>query len=164
MVSSEPGKSMVDGAEGRSAVLAVAHGGLSEGIRGLLSTLFESVVLVADERSLTACLDGLRPDLLVLDLAFVPRDGIDLATRLKWSHPGLRILLLVADEDPAIATAAAGAGVDGCLLKHALGRDLLAAAEEVLAGGKAFWSGNGRDPEAPAERALPGTSRRNGTG
>src|SRR5512135_1612092 len=106
-VPSDPGECRVNGGAAKCAVLALAHGGLSDGIRGLLSTCFESVVLVADSRSLTACLEALHPDLLVLDFDFVPGKGIELTTRLRRSQPGLRILLLVADDDLAIATAVA---------------------------------------------------------
>lgn len=129
-------------------MLAVPHGGLSEGIRGLLATRFDSVVLVADEGSLLACLAALRPEIVVLDLALAPGvgGGMDLAARMRSTHPGPRILLLVVDDDAEFTRAAIAAGVDGCLLKESLGQDLLPAVAEVLGGGTAFWSSEVPDP------------------
>ena len=144
------------------AVLGVPHSGLSEGLRGLLATRFDGVLLVADEPSLLACLDAVRPVLLVLDLDLVPGKGLALTARVRTSHRGLRILLLVADDDPGVATAAEDAGADGCLLKETLGADLLAAVDAVLAGGTAFWSVAGSAfPERP-EPALSPVDERKG--
>ena len=134
------------------AVLGVPHGGLSEGIQGLLATHFESVVLVADDRSLLACVDALDPDLLVLDLALLPGATLGLTTRVRKAHPGLRILLLVSGDDARLASAAADAGADGCLLKADLGSELLRAVEVVLAGGTAFWSNVGPDGPRDGDR------------
>lgn len=133
------------------AVLGVPHGGLSEGIQGLLATHFESVVLVADDRSLLACLDALDPDLLVLDIALLPGTALRLTTRLRKAHPLLRILLLVSGDEARLASAAEDAGADGCLLKANLGSELLRAVELVLAGGTAFWSAQG--PDGPNDSA-----------
>jgi DNA-binding NarL/FixJ family response regulator len=137
------------------AVLGVPHGGLSEGIQGLLATHFESVVLVADDRSLLACLDALAPDLLVLDLALLPGKALALTARMRKAHPGLRILLLVAGDDARLASAAEDAGADGCLLKADLGSELLRAVDVVLAGGTAFWSSEGPDGPKDAGEASP---------
>jgi len=120
------------------AVLGVPHGGLGEGIRGLLGTFFGSVVLVGDERSLETCLEGLRPELLMLDVALAPGRAFALTARLRAAHPGLRILLLVDDESPALRAAARTAGADGCLPRAALGCELVRAVETLLAGGTAL--------------------------
>lgn len=145
------------------AVLGVPHGGLSEGIQGMLATHFESVVAVADERSLVACLDGLHPDLLVLDLALPPGTALGLTARLRKVHPGLRILLLVTGDDRRFATAAEEAGADGCLLKVELGNELMRAVDVVLAGGTAFWSAGGPDGPQGSRIGLPRADRKNGT-
>ena len=140
-----------EGESARCAVLAVPHGGLSEGIRGLLSTLFESVVLVADEASLLACLAALRPELLVLDVALVPGGAFELVQRLRGRFQELRILLLVADDEPALERLATASGADGCLLKRSLGSDLLEAVDVVQSGRTAFWSSGFRSAPARNE-------------
>jgi len=142
------------------AVLAVPHSGLGEGLRSLLGTLFDSVVLVADERSLVACLGGLRPALLLLDVALSPGRAFTLTARARNADRTLRILLLVGDESPALREAARDAGADGCLLKGALGTDLIRAVETVLAGGSAFWSAG--VPDGPQEPMDSGPAARGG--
>ena len=143
---SNPAGTFIEGGEPVGcAVLGVPHGALSEGIQGMLATHFESVVVVADERSLVACLDGLHPDLLVLDLALPPGTALGLTARLRKAHPGLRILLLVTGDERRLAIAAEEAGADGCLLKVELGNELLRAVDVVLGGGRAFWSAGGPD-------------------
>lgn len=145
------------------AVLGVPHSGLSEGLRGLLGTVFEVVLIVADEPSLLASLVALRPDLLVLDLDLVPGGGLDLTARVRSSHSSLRILLLVDDADRGLASAAEDAGADGCLRKDALGADLLPAVEAVLGGGTAFWSADS-SREEPVGGPLSPAGGRNGAG
>ena len=52
----------------RCVLLADAHHGLSEGVRRLLATAFEAIVMVADEVSLFEAAARLRSDLAVVDL------------------------------------------------------------------------------------------------
>lgn len=145
------------------AVLGVPHGGLGEGIRSLLGTFFESVVLVADERSLLACLQGLRPELLVLDVALAPGRAFELTARLRAANAGLRLLLLVGDESPAMARAARDAGADGCLGRASLAADLVRAVEAVTGGGTAFWCGGGRDGGEESVGSGPASGRQRGS-
>lgn len=149
-MSNQAAVSSQGGASAHRVVLAVPHAGLSEGIQGLLATRFDAVVLVSDETSLAECLGALHPELLVLDLALARRAGMALAERLHTAHPEVRILLLVEDEDAGFTRAAKAAGADGCLLKRALGHELLSAADQVLVGGKAFWSSRQPEPGRPA--------------
>ena len=51
----------------RCVLLADAHHGLSEGVRRLLATAFEAIVMVADEVSLFEAAARLRSDLAVVD-------------------------------------------------------------------------------------------------
>jgi DNA-binding NarL/FixJ family response regulator len=120
------------------AVLAIAHGGLVEGVRGLLATAFESVVMVADENALGSCVDNLHPGLVVLDMGLTPGGGIGLISRLRAGHPGLRLIVLGGDDEPALRRAALAAGAGRFLLKRALGSELMPAVDELLAwdGGK----------------------------
>ena len=50
-------------------ILADSHQDMLEGIRGLLKTTFESVVMVADEKSLFEVVEKLNPDITVVDLS-----------------------------------------------------------------------------------------------
>ena len=115
------------------AVVAVAHGGLSEGIRGLLSTAFSSVVMVADESALNACVDSLHPEVVVLDLGLVPGEGLGAVARLRAAHPEVGLVVLGGDADPGFERAALAAGATRFLLKRALGTELMSAVDELVA-------------------------------
>jgi DNA-binding NarL/FixJ family response regulator len=123
----------VNGRKDACAVVAVAHGGLSEGIRGLLTTAFASVVMVADEVALLSCVEKLHPRIVVLDLGLVQGGGLGSVTRLRRSHPGVGVIVLGGDADPGIERAALAAGATRFLLKRSLGSELMPAVDEILA-------------------------------
>jgi DNA-binding NarL/FixJ family response regulator len=54
---------------GNCALLADRHHGLTEGVRGLLETIFGAVLMVADEASLFEGVERSRPDVVIGDLA-----------------------------------------------------------------------------------------------
>jgi DNA-binding NarL/FixJ family response regulator len=114
-------------------VVAVAHGGLSEGIRGLLSTAFASVVMVADEAALVSCVESLHPLIVVLDLGLVHGGGLGEVARLRASHPEVGLIVLGGDADPGIERAVMTAGATRFLLKRSLGSELMSTVDEVVA-------------------------------
>lgn len=115
------------------AVVAVAHGGLSEGIRGLLSTAFSSVVMVADEEALAECVKSLHPAVVVLDLGLVPGGALGAVTRLRAAHPEVVLFVLGGDADPGVARTVMAAGATRFLLKRSLGTELMQAVDELTA-------------------------------
>ena len=127
----------VDGMGGTASeqlnvVLAVAHGGLGEGIRDLLATVFDSVVTVADEGSLRRCTALLRPDVVVVDIDLVRGHTRRLVAHLLAENPGLPILVLTTVREPVTARAMRAIGATGCLEKGRLGTDLIPMVERVL--------------------------------
>jgi DNA-binding NarL/FixJ family response regulator len=112
-------------------VLAIPHFGLNEGIRCLLATLFDSVVMVADEGSLCGCAESMRPNLAVVDLEIGSAGGTRLIERLHALLPETKVLVIGAD-DPAVARAALRAGADGYLRLSALGSELVPEVERLL--------------------------------
>jgi DNA-binding NarL/FixJ family response regulator len=56
-------------------LLADRHHGLTEGVRGRLSTAFGSVVMVADEASLCEGAGHLQPDVAIVDLSLLRTAG-----------------------------------------------------------------------------------------
>ncbi len=115
-------------------LLADRHHGLSEGIRSLLETSFNSVFLVADEASLIAGAGLLRPAVVVVDLSLGAGDIVGLMRELRARAPGAKVLLLSVHDEPSILRSALAAGADGIVLKRAIATDLLSAVDEVLAG------------------------------
>jgi DNA-binding NarL/FixJ family response regulator len=121
-----------------SVLLAAPHHGLAEGIRSLLATEFEAVVMVADETSLCECAHRLHPRLAVVDLALAHGHVCDLIRRLRENAPGLKVIFLSAHDEPAVARAAREAGAEGLVNKRAIAADLLLAVDAVLRGERHF--------------------------
>ena len=115
-------------------VLADRHHGLTEGVRGLLETMFETVVMVADETSLLESADRLQPDMAVVDMSLGRESGLHWVRELHERCPRLKLIVLSVHDEPSVRRAAAEAGADGYVLKRAIGMDLLRTAEALLAG------------------------------
>jgi DNA-binding NarL/FixJ family response regulator len=105
------------------------------GVHSLLEPLFDSVLMVADERSLEDALATVEPDLAVVDLS-LPREGeVNVVLRLTAHHPGLRLIVLSVHDEPAVVGRLLNAGVAGFVLKRAAATELVPAVQEVLRGG-----------------------------
>jgi DNA-binding NarL/FixJ family response regulator len=119
-------------------LLAAPHHGLAEGIRSLLGTSFDAVVMVADETSLCESARRLNPRLAVVDLAIAHGDICGLIRSLRQGCPGLKVILLSAHDEPTIVQAAVEAGAEGLVSKRGIATDLLPAVEDVLRGERHF--------------------------
>ncbi len=120
----------------RCVLLADRHHGVTEGVRSLLRTMFDVVVMVADGPSLFESATRIGPALAVVDLS-LERDGdLGWLSRLRAGCPELKLIVVSVHDEPAVARAARKAGADGFVLKRCIATDLLPAAETVLAGGR----------------------------
>jgi len=128
-------------------LLADRHNALSEGIRGLLKTSFDSVFLVADETSLIEGAGLLRPAVVVVDLSLGAGDVPGLMRELRARAPGAKVLLLSVHDEPSVLRSAVAAGADGIVLKRAIATDLLPAVDAVLAGRRFVPLCNPRKPD-----------------
>lgn len=117
-----------------SALIADRHPGLTEGIRGLLESVFDAVVIVADEVSLLECARCLHPALAIVDLALARTDGLRWVPRLRACCPHLKLIVLSIHDEANVWQTALAAGVQGFVLKRAIATDLLPAIDAVLAG------------------------------
>jgi len=113
--------------------LAERHPALTQGVRGLLETMFDSVVMVADETSLSESAARLRPEIAIVELALVRDRNLDWLQALRARCPGLRVIVLSMHDEPNVRQAALDAGADAVVLKRAIVTDLLPAIERVLA-------------------------------
>jgi len=118
----------------KCVLLADRHHGLTEGVRGLLETMFEAVVMVADETSLLESATRLQPMLAVVDLSLARGDCLQWLQRLRAGCPRLKIIVLSVHDEPSVGRSAMDAGADGFVLKRALATELLPAIDTVLAG------------------------------
>ena len=121
-------------------LLADRHHELSEGVRGLLGTVFAGVFTVADETSLMEGAARIQPTVVVVDLSLAGGDIVGFLRALRKRAPAAKGLLLAVDDEPTVASVARAAGADGVVLKRAIATDLLAAIDAVLAGGRSTSS------------------------
>ena len=76
----------------------------------------------------------LQPDLLLLDLALQDRSGIEVAQAVRRHSPATHIMVVTGNVYPGSVTQAFAAGVNGFVLKHGDGAELLNGIHAVLAG------------------------------
>jgi len=115
-------------------LLADPHHGTCEGVRRLLSTTFEAIVMVADEVSLFESAGRLNGELAVVDLALSQGNGLDLVRRFHSRFPEMKMIVVSVHDQPSVSRSVLDAGADGFVIKRAVATDLLAATDAVLAG------------------------------
>jgi DNA-binding NarL/FixJ family response regulator len=125
----------MDGAvkQGR-VLLADSHLGMLGGVHSLLDALFETVLMVADERSLMEAVTTFKPDLVVVDLSLPGEGEANIARRLMQRHPELRLIVLSVHDEATVVSQVRNAGVAGFVLKRTAATDLIPAIKEVLRG------------------------------
>ncbi len=115
-------------------ILADSHQDMLEGIRGLLQTTFESVLMVADEKSLFEIIDKLNPDITVVDLSLPISGEVNIARKIKNHHPNLKFIVLSIHDETTAINEIMSAGADGFVFKRSAVTDLMPAVDEVLKG------------------------------
>ena len=117
----------------KCVLLADRHHGLTEGVRRLLETSFDAVVMVADEISLLESAERLQSTLAIVDLSLVASHNLQWLARLRTLCPTTKLIVLSIHNDPAVRRAAMESGADGFVLKSAIATDLLPAIDAVMA-------------------------------
>lgn len=77
-------------------------------------------------------LDGMQPDLLVLDVMLPDGDGMDLCSRIRTTNPGLPVILLTARSEEIDRIAGLTAGADDYVVKPFSPRELVLRIQSVL--------------------------------
>ena len=124
----------MSGTEMNCVLLADPHRGVSDAVRGLLSTAFDVVVMVADEISLFESASRLRSELAVVDLAVSRGNSLDLVRRLRSRFPDMKMIIVSVDGQPSVSRCVMEAGANAFVVKRALATDLLAATDAVRSG------------------------------
>jgi DNA-binding NarL/FixJ family response regulator len=132
-------------------LLADRHHGLTEGVRGLLETEFDAVVMVADERSLFESAVRVRPTVAIVDLSLVRGESFDWLSRLCARCPNMKLVLLSVHDQPSVRRGALEAGAHAFVLKRSIATDLLAAIDAVKAG-ESYVSPTSGGAPPPAEQ------------
>ena len=115
-------------------ILADSHQGMLEGIRGLLQTTFDSIVMVADEKSLFEVIEKLNPDITIVDLSLPISGEVNIARKIKNHHPNLKFIVLSIHDETTAINEIMSAGADGFVFKRSTVTDLMPAVDEVLKG------------------------------
>lgn len=115
-------------------LLADDHKLTLEGIRAILEPHHEIVGAVTDGRALLDAALSLDPDLIAMDITMPLLNGVDAATQIKKSLPGVKLLFVTMHANPAYLEAALDAGGTGYVLKSAAREELLDAVNRVLKG------------------------------
>jgi len=115
-------------------LVADRHHGLTEGVRGLLETAFDTVVMVADEASMLAGAERLRPDMAVVDLSLARDSGLGWLRAVRACCPDLKVIVLSVHDERSVRQAAMDAGADGFVLKRAIATELLTAVDALRRG------------------------------
>jgi DNA-binding NarL/FixJ family response regulator len=115
-------------------ILADRHPGLLEGIRGLLESMFETVVMVADRESLFKTVQNLQPQLAIVDLSLNDTNGTNIICQCHERFPELKFIILSVYDEPDIVKSVMDTGAAGFVLKRSAGTDLIPAIEAVVEG------------------------------
>jgi DNA-binding NarL/FixJ family response regulator len=96
----------------------------------LISMLTQEFEVVSAVQDGAAALDAVRcfaPDVMVLDLAMSPLNGLDVVRSLQAGGASTAVVLVTAYTDPELAKAALAAGAKGFVVKSRLAEDLIPA-------------------------------------
>jgi len=116
-------------------LVADDHEEIRNEIVQLLKRKFEVLDAVGDGPEFLEAVDRLKPDLCVLDISMPKMSGIEVAQRIKRSDSRMKIVFLTLHDDSDFRAAALETG-EGYVTKARMGKELLLAVKEVLAGRK----------------------------
>jgi len=121
--------------------IADDHAGMLESLTSMLKREFEVVAAV---REGAAALDAVRrfhPEVMVLDLAMSPMNGLDVMRSLRESGAKTAVVIVTGYADPELAKAAIAAGAKGFVVKSRLAEELIPAIRRASQQGSASESG-----------------------
>ena len=117
-------------------VLADRYPNMLGGIRRLLEDEVETVLMVADEKSLYYALENFSPDVVLTALSLPMSTETNIAWVLKKNFPKIKVIIMSAHDDKSVVDDVMAAGVEGFVLQRRAAIDLIPAIREVIQGRK----------------------------
>lgn len=119
-----------------SVLIVEDHPVVRSGIRMLLTEEGDIEVLgeANNGREALTMLDGMTPDLLLLDISMPEVNGLEVTQQVRERFPTLPILILTMHEDERYFFQLLRAGATGYIVKGAAPNDLVSAVRAVAAG------------------------------
>jgi DNA-binding NarL/FixJ family response regulator len=100
----------------------------------MLESHFTVVGTVSDGKAAVEAEQKLHPDVVILDISMPVLSGIDAAKQMRKNGSKAIIVFLTVHQDTDILVAARRAGGLGYVVKARLGKDLVIAINDALAG------------------------------
>lgn len=136
-----------------NVIIADSHQGMLAGERALLESMFKTVIMVADEASLIAAAEKLKPELIVADLSLPVAQEINIARRLKKAFPETKLIILSVHDEWTAINECIEAGAMGYVFKRSAVNDLVPAVTAVMKGSTFISPSAGQaDSVAPASK------------
>lgn len=123
-------------------VIADDHAIMRVGIKNILSRSNEIKVIgeASNGQEAIDLVNGLDPDVLILDMEMPVLDGVEVARRLKTSQSPVRILVLSAYDDRQYILEMLNIGASGYLIKDEAPEVIVDAVQGVARGEKGWIS------------------------
>ncbi|MHC4293458.1 MAG: response regulator [Planctomycetota bacterium] len=115
-------------------ILADSHQAALEGMRELLESKFDTIMMVADEESLFMAVGRTKPNLAIVDLSLNASSEVNIISRFHSLYPELKFIILSVNDDPLVSESVIEMGANGFVLKRSVATDLIEAIREVLQG------------------------------
>ena len=145
-------------------LIADRHPLFREGLKRVLATQenFELLGEAGDSDETIRLMDLLKPDVLLLDMAIAPLNGMEVLERSNGTWRTTRVIIISVSADSREAVKALELGACGILLKEVSSEMLLKSIRAVVQG--QYWVGRHDMASAmDALRALPSLERENST-
>jgi DNA-binding NarL/FixJ family response regulator len=104
------------------------------GLSAIVSSVpgVEVVGTARDGESAIACVDQLRPDIVVMDLSMPGLGGVEATRRIAGGESSAQVLVLTSTSDDQTVAEAFGAGAVGYVLKDSPSTELMRAVQAIV--------------------------------
>jgi DNA-binding NarL/FixJ family response regulator len=112
-------------------LVADDHPGVMKAVCRLLALDCDVVGSVADGRTVLDAAQRLRPDVVVVDINLPGVNGVEACRQITQAHPGMRVVVFTAMNDPDFRQRSFEAGASAFVSKMAGHGDLLSAIKRL---------------------------------